>query len=242
MPPETRRDPGPQRSGLFVRIVVAGLVLVSGGTDLAARTQADICDRAAQHAARATDVPLHVLRAITRVETGRSRAGRLEPWPWTVNMEGRGVWFESRKRALDYIDTHYRRGARSFDVGCFQINYRWHGDGFRSIDEMFDPQRNAIYAARFLETLYTEFGNWTRAVGAYHSRTELYAARYRDKFRQVLAALDTDTRGPGLTGPGLALIDLGQARRPQGASLAGAAPRPGAGGVPLVLFGGPTNR
>src|SRR5699024_6482524 len=96
-------------------------------------------DRAARQAARAHDVPLDVLRAISRAETGRPRQGGLQPWPWTVNMEGRGRWFDNADAARAYVFAHFKAGARSFDVGCFQINYRWHGDAFRSIDEMFDP-------------------------------------------------------------------------------------------------------
>ena len=51
------------------------------------------CDRAARRASRLEGVPLDVLKAISRVETGRAKNGRLEPWPWTVNVEGRGYWF-----------------------------------------------------------------------------------------------------------------------------------------------------
>ncbi|SDE33894.1 hypothetical protein [Ruegeria marina] len=85
-----------------------------------------LCDTAARRAARAHDVPFDVLRAITRVETGRSSGGTLEPWPWTVNMEGAGHWFPSQAAAQRFVFDRFKSGARSFDVGCFQINYRWH--------------------------------------------------------------------------------------------------------------------
>ncbi len=98
-----------------------------------------LCDHAAQTVARDSNIPISVMRAITRTETGRSRNGAVEPWPWTVNMEGTGVWFETREEARAYVLRHFDRGARSFDVGCFQINYRWHGHAFTSIDQMFDP-------------------------------------------------------------------------------------------------------
>lgn len=106
-------------------------------------------------------------------------------------MEGRGRWFESQAEALAYVRHHHGSGARSFDVGCFQINYRWHGDAFASFEEMFDPRRNADYAAVFLKSLYAELGDWTKAAGAFHSRTEVHAARYRDKFEQIRADVDT---------------------------------------------------
>ena len=155
---------------------------VQTGYALAKSKAVDLCNHAAQVVAVESGVPLAVLKAITATETGRQIEGRLRPWPWTVNMEGKGVWFDEPDSARAYVYKHFKSGARSFDVGCFQINYRWHGSAFASIEEMFDPLANARYAARFLKELYGEFGDWSKAAGAYHSRTEVYAARYRKRF------------------------------------------------------------
>lgn len=167
------------------------------------RATENLCDRAALKAARAYGVPIDVMLAITRIETGRTRQGELTPWPWTVNMEGTGRWFSTEDEARAFVFGRFKDGARSFDVGCFQINYKWHSSGFRSIDEMFDPDLNASYAARFLNTLFTEFGDWSKAAGAYHSRTrkyaDIYAARF-DATRANLSAAPQDTRLSG-TGP-----------------------------------------
>lgn len=150
---------------------------------------ADMCDRAAVRVANTSGVPLDVLRTISRVETGRAAASGLQPWPWTVNMEGTGRWFSTLDEARSYVFLHFKRGARSFDVGCFQINYKWHGEAFRSIDDMFDPLLNAQYAAEFLTTLYREFGNWPDAAGAYHSRTPKFADKYSARFDRIRAGL-----------------------------------------------------
>ena len=149
----------------------------------------DLCERAALTASRASGVPLNVLRAISLTETGRAQKGETQPWPWTVNMEGLGKWFDNREEALAYVLQHHSRGARSYDVGCFQINFRWHGDAFASIEDMFDPESNALYAARFLSDLFDEFGDWSKAAGAYHSRTPKYAKRYQARFSRFLTAL-----------------------------------------------------
>lgn len=146
-----------------------------------------LCDAAAREAADRAGVPLPVMRAITRVETGRGRG--LEPWPWTVNMEGKGHWFETRAEAEAFVAHAMARGARSFDIGCFQINHRWHGTAFRSPSDMFDPLRNAAYAARFLKDLHAQSGNWSVAAGWFHSRTPDRARAYRARFEQVRAAL-----------------------------------------------------
>ena len=105
-------------------------------------------------------------------------------------MEGAGRWFDGRGEALDYVLRHKARGAESFDVGCFQINFRWHGAAFASVEQMFDPNANALYAARFLAELHAEFGDWSRAAGAYHSRTPKFANRYRERFSRLRAALE----------------------------------------------------
>lgn len=153
----------------------------------ASASTADVCDRAAHHAAEEFDVPFAVLWSITRTETGRYKDGKLNPWPWTVNMEGKGHWFKTRRDAQAYAAREFERGARSFDVGCFQINYKWHGASFRSINQMFDPIENARYAAAFLARLYRESENWSIAAGAYHSRTQEFSKRYRARFDQIHA-------------------------------------------------------
>lgn len=158
----------------------------------------DICLNAAKDAAATSNVPLSVLIAITQTETGRSQGGETRPWPWTVNMEGQGHWFESRDAALDYVFENYNRGARNFDVGCFQINFRWHGENFESVQDMFDPDLNATYAAKFLSDLFAETGDWSLAAGAFHSRTEAEAAGYRttfDQFRTAAIANGADSGG-----------------------------------------------
>lgn len=149
---------------------------------------ADLCLTAARQAAAQSGVPASVMIAITQAETGRGRGGRLEPWPWTINLEGAGHWFETRQEAMEFAQTSLNANAVSFDVGCFQINYRWHSDQFASLDQMFDPLANALYAARFLNELYSEKGDWTLAAGAYHSRTEEFASRYRDRFDTLRTA------------------------------------------------------
>ncbi len=109
-------------------------------------------------------------------------------------MEGKGSWFTTLDQAYSYAIGRFNEGARSFDVGCFQINYRWHGDAFSSIEEMFNPLKNATYAAKFLKQLHAELGNWEDAAGAYHSRTPKYADRYKARFLKVRAALKTENK------------------------------------------------
>lgn len=151
---------------------------------------AGLCDAAALRASEATGVPLQVLQAIALTESGRSRGGRMRPWPWTINIAGEGRWFDSRAEAESHVRAQHEAGRRVIDIGCFQVNYRWHGAAFASAEAMFDPAENALYAARFLAGLEAELGSWEAAAGAYHSRTPALAERYRARFRTHLAALD----------------------------------------------------
>lgn len=167
-------------TGISVKSIVFGVAIAAMAVSGA---QANICDSAAHHAAAETGVPVDVMLTITRLETGRGTPA--EPWPWAVNNAGDGSWFPSEDDARSYVFSKVKRGITNIDIGCFQINYRWHADGFRSLDDMFHPELNALYAARFLSELYREFGNWTEAVGAYHSRTSKYADRYLSKFRDL---------------------------------------------------------
>lgn len=175
-----------------IRSAAGALVLVLCGaapSGAEAGDLATLCDAAALRAARATGVPVTVLRAIALTETGHRRGGATRPWPWTVNMEGKGLWFATRDAALDYVRKSYSAGARSFDLGCFQLNHRWHGKAFADFDAMFDPDANALYAARFLASLREELGDWSKAAGAYHSRTKKYADRYIARFEAFRSAL-----------------------------------------------------
>lgn len=150
--------------------------------------QETLCDAAARQISLEENVPLSVLRALTRTETGRSRNGATQPWAWTVNMEGTGVWFETQTQARAYVLKHFKRGARSFDIGCFQINYKWHSHAFSSIEEMFDPITNARYAATFIKSLYAQTNDWTTAAGQYHSKTKIHADRYIARYAAIYDA------------------------------------------------------
>lgn len=189
---KTASRPGARRSR-FVAAVSLFLALLPLAPEASTWNQLPgLCEAAAARASSSTGVPLSVLRAITLTETGRSKKGSFRPWPWTVNMEGKGVWFDTLDEAKAYVRRNHDRGARSYDVGCFQINYRWHGGAFSSVDEMFDPDANAFYAARFLRQLFAEYGDWSRAAGAYHSRTPKFAEKYSKRFDRIRERLRQD--------------------------------------------------
>lgn len=166
-----------------MRIAFVGLILLFAQLQgaVAAPSPAAvmaICRNAAIESADRHGIPREVLVAITLVETGTKRGGSYGAWPWTVNVAGKGFWLDSRAAALLHAQQALARGQKSFDVGCFQLNYRWHGEHFASIDHMFEPGPSGDYAARFLKSLHAETGDWIKASGLYHSRTPRHATRY----------------------------------------------------------------
>lgn len=160
------------------------LILLSAALPAGA---AETCDIAAEQAADESGVPLPIMTAITRAETRKADGA---PWPWTINHAGTGEWFDTPDQALARIDALVAAGE-SLDIGCFQINTRWHGSAFGSAADMLDPLTNARYAARYLLELYGESGDWKTAVAAYHSRDPDRGAGYADRVALIMREAGT---------------------------------------------------
>ena len=179
------------RPSLAPAAAACTLLLSSG---LPAREDpAGLCLDAAASAASRTGVPYDVLLAITPVETGRDT----RPWPWTVNFGGDGRWFDTAAEAEASAAEAVEQGATNLDLGCFQLNYRWHSEGFASIAAMLDPDENAMYAARFLAQHFARTGDWALAAAAYHSATPEYAERYKATFEAAYTGEAGATEAPG---------------------------------------------
>ncbi len=110
-------------------------------------------------------MPLAVFYAVGLNETG-SRSGLQ---PYAMNIDGRPSVNGSLADGLAAFAAAQRGGARLIDVGCMQINYKYHGAKFASVTEMFDPAHNIDYAARLLKELRAREGSWTLAVARYNA-------------------------------------------------------------------------
>jgi hypothetical protein len=146
-----------------------------------------MCRQAVQAAEREHRLPGGLLLAIARVESGRPDAsGRGGAgWPWTVNAEGQGRYFDTKAEAIAAVEALRARGVRLIDVGCLQVNLHHHAQAFPSLEIAFDPAANARYAGLFLTRLYAQSRNWEQAAAHYHSQTPELAEAYRLK---VMAA------------------------------------------------------
>ena len=132
-----------------------------------------LCRLAITAAERAHGIPSHLLAAIARVESGRKdpTSGTFDPWPWTINMDGQGSFYDNKTQAVAAAVTMRPHAARSIDVGCMQISLAYHPDAFADMGQAFDPASNADYGARFLAQLFEKTNSWPRAVELYHSAT-----------------------------------------------------------------------
>lgn len=140
-----------------------------------------LCSMAAQQAGVEFGVNYDLLLAISAVESGRwdNLQNRYVAWPWTVNVEGKGYYFHSKNEALAAIRQFQAQGIQSIDVGCMQVNLKYHGAEFSSVEDALEPVNNVRYGAKFLRTLYSRNGNnWKKAAEKYHSANPSAGAVY----------------------------------------------------------------
>jgi hypothetical protein len=150
-------------------------------------SQTTLCEDAARYASETTGVPLSVLRAVALAETGQTKFDKnaYSAWPWTVQSGQKGHWFNNPTEAAAFVKSLMAAQVTNIDIGCFQINMRWHGQAFQSVEDMFSPRSNALYAARFLQDLYGQTGAWRSAVGRYHSRDDDRAEAYVQRLERL---------------------------------------------------------
>ena len=177
---------------------VAGLIVALGfGSGHAAQPvepplsdaqTSDLCAAAVQKAEQQYGTPPGLLNAIAKAESGRRLPGAttLQPWPWTLNIDGEGLFFANRRQAVGVLVKALAQGSGFTDVGCMQVDLQYHAKAFRTLEEALDPVANADFAARFLLSLYEATGgNWYAAVGYYHSRSPELARLYREHVTAV---------------------------------------------------------
>ena len=135
------------------------------------------------------NIPKLLLTAVTFTETGRRGPyGRqIMSWPWTLHAEGKSLHFQSKVEAANAVRALMARGVKNIDVGCMQINLRYHPHAFTSVEEALDPMANLAYGVTFLKHLEQRHNGWPAAIQNYHSANRAVNQRYR---RKVFAIWD----------------------------------------------------
>ncbi|MFN3765807.1 MAG: transglycosylase SLT domain-containing protein [Aliihoeflea sp.] len=126
---------------------------------------ANACETEILRAADRYGIPAGILYAVGLTETGRK--GSMQPY--AMNIEGKAVFASSASDAVRRFTAAKQGGASLIDLGCMQINHRWHGEKFASVGQMLEPARNVDYAARFLVELKGRHESWSMAVARYHA-------------------------------------------------------------------------
>lgn len=162
------------------------------------------CTRLAADAGVAAGLPEGLLPAISLVETGKGdgQGGRM-PWPWTLNQGGQAHYLDNAEAALAKLDAILATGTTNVDVGCMQLNWKWHSKAFANRADMIDPAQNTAYAARFLKELHNQLGSWELATAAYHStdpdRGQAYVGKVAAAQETMVALMPTLPKGPSPT-------------------------------------------
>jgi len=167
-------------------MTVLFMVLQLQTTNLNNHNNINACENAAIKFETEYNIKKHMLETITNVETGQWNEDlqRRVAWPWTVNARGKGYYFASKEEAVNHVKLLQKRGIKSIDVGCMQINLKYHPDAFETVEEALDPETNVEYAAKFLKRLYKSAGNdWMKASMMYHSKKPYRAKRYGKKIK-----------------------------------------------------------
>ncbi len=167
--------------------IIALLVLVQQFTTpviAGVKNDSDLCVYATHKYEKQFNIKPHLLTTISHVETGRFNASKnaSAPWPWTVNANGKGWYFDSKKEAVNKVKELQKKGIKSIDVGCMQVNLRYHGEAFDSVEDALDVEQNVYYAATFLNKLYKNAdGCWDKATMHYHSKRGSKGLIYKKK-------------------------------------------------------------
>jgi hypothetical protein len=143
------------------------------------------CLRAIQYFQKKHSIPSNFLYLISLVESGRwdEKLKMLQPWPWTANVNGEAKFFNNKREMLISLKKYIASGETRIDIGCSQINYRYHKKHFSSLEQMINPHYNVGYAAQLLSKISRKTKDWSKAVGLYHSYNPIYNTVYVKKVR-----------------------------------------------------------
>jgi hypothetical protein len=174
-------------------LIVLGLVLSSvSGVSKASTTSAqdfDYFPSIIQEAAESEGIPLLYFYSLAAKESSaRLENGKRRPWPYTINYKGKAYRFASYDDLLLASRGLLNKGITNFDIGFFQVNYKWNKDRFNTLEEIAHPESNARLAAEIYKERYNTYRNWYVAAGRYHnpSNTKGLATKYENEYRNYV--------------------------------------------------------
>lgn len=174
----------------FYQIIVISLfyVVVFITTNIFANDDHLQCIAAITFYEKQYDLPPNLLHAIAITESGKwnLQEKMILPWPWTLNVMGKGYYFETQQQALQYLRKLLSEGIEQIDIGCAQVNWLHHGKHhFQTPENALNPIINTAYAAYFLTQNYQITKNWRHAVARYHSKNSIIGEKYAQKVSDI---------------------------------------------------------
>lgn len=118
-------------------------------------------------------IPSGLLLAVIKTESNLN--------PFALNINGKPLYFGCKDEAIKAINEAVSSGVLNIDIGISQINYKWHGERFVSIDSMLSIDTNLSYAAEHLSNLKLKHGDWHKALRHYHSAKPIHHKVYSRK-------------------------------------------------------------
>ena len=139
----------------------------------------DNCNYLTEKYGKIYNLPNKLLTSIALVESGVKKK-EFKSWPWTLNVSGKSMYFENKLETLEYLKSKINF-KKSIDVGCMQINTRYHLKNFEDLSDLIEPEQNVKYAANYLLKLYKKHKSWNEAVSRYHSSIPKRKKKYLKK-------------------------------------------------------------
>lgn len=119
----------------------------------------------------------------------------VSPWPWALNIAGKGSYYATLDEARAALDEALSLGIKSIDVGPMQINLRWNGHRVQNPADLFDLATSARVGAEILsEAIASNPTDLVIGVGRYHNWDDALARPYGTKvlkFRNVIVQAGT---------------------------------------------------
>lgn len=135
-------------------------------------------------AAEAFEVPADLLYSIAKTESNAAFSGK--PWPWTLNVRGKPLYFPTKAQAVEYLEEEIAAGETRIAVGLMQIYWKYHGNDMPSAAMAIDPVYNLSYGAYYLRTLFERYGDWSTATACYHHCDRKNAPQIGDAYVEMV--------------------------------------------------------
>lgn len=157
------------------------LVLIfSAEVELFANTN-EPCRKNIEFIEKELKLPNKLLVSISLTETGRNFNGKFQTWPWSLNVSGKTHYFANKIKMKTFLMKKLKSNITNIDIGCMQINYKYHINDLSKVDFFLDPYNNVKWGGDFLKRLYERHKSWNMAISRYHSSDKVRQKKYLTK-------------------------------------------------------------